>query len=53
VALVLSGANDISKMILNSADPGSTMMVFIGTLTLSFAIGATFTGLIFKLQDRM
>jgi hypothetical protein len=42
----------MARMIMNGADPVSTMLVFIGTLTLSFAIGATITGLIFTLQGR-
>jgi hypothetical protein len=38
--------------VINSADPARTGLVFVGTPTLSFAIGATLTGLIFTLQDR-
>jgi hypothetical protein len=52
VVLLLSGVHEISQMIVNSADPAGTLLVFVGTLTLSFGIGATLTGLIFTLQDR-
>jgi hypothetical protein len=50
--LLFGGPSEISRMIVDSADPARTGMVFVGTLTLSFAIGATLTGLIFTLQDR-
>lgn len=52
VTLLLSDANDVFQMIVNSADPKGTILVFVGTLTMTFAIGATLTGLIFRLQDR-
>jgi hypothetical protein len=45
------GTGEICQMIVNSADPARTGLVFAGTLTLSFSIGATLTGLIFTLQD--
>jgi hypothetical protein len=50
--LLLGGPSEISQMTVNSADPAHTELVFVGTLTLSLAIGATLTGLIFTLQDR-
>ena len=51
-ALLFRDADGMARMIMSSADPVSTILVFIGTLTLNFAMGAAITGLMFTLQDR-
>jgi hypothetical protein len=38
-------------MIVNSSAPEVTMLVFLGTFTLSFTLGATITGWVFMAHD--
>jgi len=52
ISLLLSDAQNIFQMIINSAAPQLILMVFVGAFTLVFAIGATLTGAIFVLEDR-
>jgi hypothetical protein len=42
---------NILEMIINSFAPELSLLVFLGTLTLSFTVGATITGWIFIIRD--
>ncbi|GLH77532.1 hypothetical protein SSBR45G_24400 [Bradyrhizobium sp. SSBR45G] len=43
----------ISSLIAHSLDPHMTFVVFVGTFTLAFAVGATLTGFVFTMtQER-
>ncbi len=52
-AFVLTLIDTIGVMALinHSADPKTTMLVFVGSLTLAFGIGATLTGLVFMMME--
>jgi hypothetical protein len=39
------------ELIINSSAPELTLLVFLGTFTLSFTVGATITGWIFIIHD--
>jgi hypothetical protein len=51
--LVLSIADPagIMTLIRHSASPGPTWSMFVGTVVLTFAIGATLTGIIFIMTE--
>ncbi len=51
LALLILDAQHILEMIVNSSDPELTMLVFLGTFTLSFTVGATITGWVFIAHD--
>lgn len=51
LVLLVLDAQHVFEMILNSAAPELTMLVFLGTFTLSFTVGATVTGWIFMAHD--
>jgi hypothetical protein len=52
-AFVLSFADafGIMGLIAHSADPRTTMIVFVGSFTLAFGIGATLTGFVFMMME--
>jgi hypothetical protein len=52
-SLLLTNAPHIFQMIINSAAPKLMLVVFVGTFTLIVAIGATLTGFILALEDRV
>ena len=41
----------VVRLIDHSADQGATVLVFVGTIVMTFAIGATLTGLILMMTD--
>ncbi|MGJ5095924.1 hypothetical protein ACQR18_27855 [Bradyrhizobium oligotrophicum] len=41
----------ISTLIAHSVDPHVTFVIFVGVLTLSFAVGATMTGFVFTMME--
>ena len=49
--LTLIDQSGVVTLIDHNADPGTTTLVFVGTLVLTFGIGATLTGLIFILTE--
>jgi hypothetical protein len=51
LVLLILDAQRVFEMIANSSAPGLTMLVFLGTFTLSFTIGATLTGWIFMTHE--
>lgn len=51
LVLLIMDAQHIFEMIVNSSAPNLTMLVFLGTFTLSFTVGATITGWIFIAHD--
>jgi hypothetical protein len=51
LALLVLDAQHILEMIINSSAPELTLLVFLGTFTLSFTVGATITGWIFIIHD--
>ncbi|MGJ5178318.1 hypothetical protein ACQR16_09490 [Bradyrhizobium oligotrophicum] len=50
-ALTQVDAFGISRLIAHSLDPHVTYMIFVGALTLSFAVGATLTGFVFSMME--
>jgi len=50
LVLLLLDAQHVLEMIVSSA-PEVTMLVFLGTFTLSFTVGATITGWVFIAHD--
>src|SRR3954471_13646559 len=52
-AFVLSLVNafGIMGLIAHSANPRTTMIVFVGSFTLTFGIGATVTGFVFMMME--
>jgi hypothetical protein len=52
-AFVLTVIDPIGVMTLinHSADPRTTMLVFVGSFALAFGVGATLTGLVFMLME--
>jgi len=52
-AFVLTLVDRIGVMALinHSADPKTTMLVFVGSFTLAFGVGATLTGLVFMMME--
>jgi hypothetical protein len=50
-ALTQVDAFGMSTLIAHSADPQVTFIVFVGTLTLAFAVGATLTGIVFTMMQ--
>ncbi|BAM88359.1 hypothetical protein S58_23530 [Bradyrhizobium oligotrophicum S58] len=51
LALTQLDAFGISRLIAHSPDPHITFMIFVGTLTLSFAVGSTLTGFVFTMME--
>jgi hypothetical protein len=49
--LTLVNAFQVTDLIAHSADPRTTMIVFVGSFTLAFAVGATLTGFVFMMMD--
>ena len=41
----------VMALIDHSADPKTTMIVFVGSFTLAFGVGATLTGLVFMMME--
>jgi hypothetical protein len=52
-AFVLTLIDTIGVMALinHSADPKTAMLVFVGSFTLAFGVGATLTGLVFMVME--
>ena len=50
-ALTQVDAFGISTLIAHSLDPHMTFVVFVGTFTLAFAVGATLTGFVFSMME--
>jgi hypothetical protein len=50
-ALTQLDAFGISTLIAHSLDPHVTFTIFVGVLTLSFAVGATLTGFVFTMME--
>lgn len=51
IYLIVTDTQRLFQMMINSSVPEQTMMVFVGVVALSFAVGATLTGWIFHMQD--
>jgi hypothetical protein len=51
LVLLVLDTQQIFEMIVNSSAPELTMLVFLGTFTLSFTVGATITGWLFIAHD--
>ena len=51
LVLLILDAQHVLEMIVNSSAPEVTMLVFLGTFTLSFTVGATITGWVFMAHD--
>src|SRR5258705_734477 len=49
--LTLIDAIGVMALINHRADPKTTMLVFVGSLTLAFGVGATLTGLVFMMME--
>jgi len=49
--LTLIDAFGVMAQINHSADPRTTMIVFAGSFTLAFGVGATLTGLVFMMME--
>jgi hypothetical protein len=49
--LTLADLSGIMTLIDQSATPGVTLAMFVGTIILTFAIGATLTGLVFMTME--
>ena len=49
--LTLIDTIGIMALINHTADPKTTMLVFVGSFTLAFGIGATLTGLVFMMME--
>ena len=41
----------VMSLIGHSADPKTTMIVFVGSFTLAFGVGATLTGFVFMMME--
>jgi hypothetical protein len=52
LALLFFDAFKIATLIAQSVDPHSSMIVFAGTFTLAFAVGATLTGFVLIMMGR-
>jgi hypothetical protein len=50
-ALTLIETFGVMALINHSADPKTTMLVFVGSFTLAFAVGATLTGFVFMMME--
>ncbi|CCD84402.1 conserved hypothetical protein [Bradyrhizobium sp. ORS 285] len=50
-ALTQVDAFGISTLIAHSLDPHMTFVVFVGTFTLAFAVGASLTGFVFTMMQ--
>ncbi len=50
-AMILTDAFGINTLIAHGADARAVMTIFIGTITLSLAIGTTLTGFVFTMMD--
>jgi hypothetical protein len=51
LVLLILDAHHVFEMIVNSSAPEVTMLIFLGTFTLSFTVGATITGWIFMAHE--
>jgi hypothetical protein len=51
LVLLILDAQQIIEMILDSSAPGLATLVFLGTFTVSFTVGATITGWLFIAHD--
>jgi len=49
--LTIADPSGIITMINHSDAPGMTLVMFVGTIVLTFAIGATLTGLVFMMSE--
>jgi hypothetical protein len=49
--LTLADPTGIMTLINHSATPEATLALFVGTIILTFAIGATLTGLVFMMTE--
>ncbi|HET7124144.1 MAG TPA: hypothetical protein VFI51_08510 [Bradyrhizobium sp.] len=50
-ALTLIETFGVMALINHSADPKTTMLVFVGSFTLAFGVGATLTGFVFMMME--
>jgi len=51
LVLTIADPSGIITMINHSDAPGMTLVMFVGTIVLTFAIGATLTGLVFMMSE--
>jgi len=51
LSLLATRTHGILEMIVNSAAPGRTMVIFVGTLAAMVAVGAMLTGWIFLAME--
>jgi hypothetical protein len=51
LALTLTNAFGVSTLIAHSHEPRMTLMLFVATFTLAFAVGATLTGFVFTMMQ--
>jgi hypothetical protein len=49
--LTLIDRMSVMALINHSADPRTTMLVFVGSFTLAFGVGTTLTGLVFMMME--
>jgi hypothetical protein len=49
--LTLIDTFGVMALINHSADPKTTMIVFVGSFTLAFGVGATLTGFVFMMME--
>ena len=49
--LTIADLSGIITLINHSATPGITLTMFVGTIVLTFGIGATLTGLVFTMME--
>ena len=52
LALLVFDAFKVATLIAHGVDPQSSTIVFAGTFTLAFAVGATLTGFVLIMMDR-
>lgn len=52
LALIFFNAFKVGTLIAHCADPRTSAIVFAGTFTLAFAVGATLTGFVLIMMDR-
>jgi hypothetical protein len=51
LVLALADPSGIMTLINHSATPGITFVIFVGSVAVTFGIGATLTGLIFMMTE--
>jgi len=51
LVLAIADSSGIVTLINHRETPGMTLAMFVGTIVLTFAIGATLTGLVFMMSE--